>query len=298
MISSPLITVVTPSYNRAAYLQRLYESLKAQQTSDFIWMIVDDGSTDDTRKVVDGFKADNPLFALEYYYKPNGGKHTALNLAIDKATTPLFFIVDSDDMLTPDAITTIEDDWRTIDTTDSTGISYLRGYDTERQIGDIFPKDHDIDTFNNVRIWHHVNGDKAEVWATEHLKKLRFPVFEGERFIGENWMWTQMSDMAPMLFVNKIIYISEYIEGGLTRSGRKMRIGCPHGGMTNSLVMMDVKFPLRYRVKNTLLYVAYGFFARLSVSQIIHCKYSLLTAICLFPGYMLYKFWEKKYLKN
>lgn len=292
MTHSPLITIVTPSYNRAAYLRRLYESLTKQTCTDFVWMIVDDGSTDDTLAAVDVFKAANAPFAIEYYHKQNGGKHTALNLAIDKATTPLFFIVDSDDMLTPDAIATIKDDWNVADD-GMVGISYLRGYDTTRPIGDLFPKDHVLDTFNNVRVRQRVGGDKAEVWATVCLKELRFPVFEGERFIGESWMWTQVSDMGQMLFVNKIIYVCEYLEGGLTQSGRRLRVRCPQGGMTYSLLMMDRKFPMRDRLKNALLYVNYGFFAKRSVCDIVKCKHPLLAAMCLAPGYMLYRYWKR-----
>lgn len=146
-----------------------------------------------------------------------------------------------------------------------------------------------------MRVRHHVKGDKAEVWATEYLKRLRFPVFKGERFLVESWMWVQVSDMADMLFVNKVIYICEYLEGGLSQSGRKLRINCPNGGRTFSLLMMGSKFPLKERIKNGMLYVAYNFFSHRRVSEAFYCRHTFITALCLIPGYLLYCYWDKKY---
>lgn len=290
-----LITIVTPSYNRAGYLPRLFESLKRQTSYNFVWMIVDDGSTDSTRQTVEAFSKDCPKFRIEYIYKANGGKHTALNLAIDKTTTELFFIVDSDDMLVPNAIETIEKDWNTVSGRHLSGISYLKGFSVDKPIGNLFPYDHCIDSYNHVRVWQRVTGDKAEVWTTEYLKRLRFPVFEGERFLVESWMWVQVSDMADMLFVNKVIYICEYLEGGLSQSGRKLRINCPQGGRTFSLLMMDRKFPLKERIKNGLLYVAYNFLGHRTVSDVFNCNHTFLSAVCLMPGYLLYRYWNAKY---
>lgn len=290
-----LVTVVTPSYNRASLLPRLFNSLSAQTSHDFVWLVVDDGSTDNTRSVVEQFKEQTQSFKIIYIYKENGGKHTALNVAIDYVETDLFFIVDSDDTLTLDAISTIEKDWQSVKDRHLSGISYLKGYSNDKPIGDFFLKDHVIDSFNNMRVRSHVKGDKAEVWATEYLKRLRFPVYKGERFLVESWMWVQVSDMADMLFVNKVIYLCEYLEGGLSLSGRKLRINCPNGGRTFSLLMMDRKFPLGERIKNGMLYVAYSFFSRRRVSEAFYCRHTLLTALCLIPGYLLYRYWDKKY---
>lgn len=290
-----LVTVVTPSYNRASLLSRLFNSLNAQTSYNFVWLVVDDGSTDNTRSVVEQFKEQAQFFKIIYIYKENGGKHTALNVAIDYVETDLFFIVDSDDTLTPDAISTIEKDWQSVKDRHLSGISYLRGYSKDKPIGDRFLKDHIVDSFNNMRVRHRVKGDKAEVWATEYLKRLRFPVYKGERFLVESWMWVQVSDMADMLFVNKVIYLCEYLEGGLSQSGRKLRINCPNGGRTFSLLMMDSRFPLGERIKNGMLYVAYNFFSHRRVSEAFDCRHTFLTAFCLVPGYLLYRYWDKKY---
>ena len=99
------ITVFTPTYNRAYILPKLYESLKKQTCMNFEWLIIDDGSTDDTSEVVKTFKTDK--FPILYYYKKNGGKHTAMNYSHPYINGDLLFIVDSDDVLTNDAIETI-----------------------------------------------------------------------------------------------------------------------------------------------------------------------------------------------
>jgi glycosyltransferase involved in cell wall biosynthesis len=294
-----LITVVTPTFNRANYLPILFNSLKVQTCFDFVWLVIDDGSTDNTREVISKIKEENPPFEVQYEYKKNGGKHTALNLAIEKVDTELFFIVDSDDKLTSDAIETIKNDWESFKHghphQQLCGISYLRGYSDIKPIGDRFPEDYLVDSFNDVRVRQHVMGDKAEVWTTEYLKRFRFPVFAGERFLVESWMWVQVSSLAPMLFINKVIYLTEYLEGGLTESGRKLRIRCPQGGMVFSLLMMDRQFPMRDRIKNGLLYIAYSRFAHKPIAQTLRCSYHLLALLSLIPGNLLYLYWNKKY---
>lgn len=292
-----LVTIVTPTYNRCSHLKKLYESLEKQFSKDFIWLIVDDGSVDDTKNVVDEFKQDSS-FLIEYIYKANGGKHTALNVAINHVKTELFFIVDSDDVVTPDAVQTICKDWTQYMSKNLCGISYLRGYDTAHPIGDVFPKDNQIDSFANVRVRYRIMGDKAEVWATRYLKQFRFPVFKGERFLVESWMWLQISDLADMLFINKVIYLTKYLDGGLTKSGRRLRIMCPRGGMEFSFLLMDKKYPWRDRIKNGLLYVAYSFFAHQSIFHTLSNSHCVLTMACLLPGYFLYCYWNAKYNRD
>lgn len=294
MDKQALLTVVTPTYNRSDHLKKLYKSLENQICKDFKWLIVDDGSVDETKSFIKEIKHDSS-FPIGYIYKTNGGKHTALNLAIDNVNTELFFIVDSDDVLTPDAIQTICTDWEKYRSYSLCGISYLRGYDDAHAIGDLFPKNYLIDSFTDVRVRHHVMGDKAEVWVTKYLRQFKFPVFEGERFLVESWMWLQVSDLADMLFVNKVIYVTEYLQGGLTQSGRKLRISCPRGGMDFSLLLMDKGYPCKDRIKNGLLYVTYSFFAHQHISQTLSNRHRVLTLACLLPGYCLYRYWKAKY---
>lgn len=100
------------------------------------------------------------------------------------------------------------------------GISYLRGYNEAEVIGDVFPQDNVIDNFITLRFNKRIGGDKAEVWRTDLLKQFCYPVFDGEKFFGESYIWVKISERNDMLFRNKIVYITAYLEGGLSKSGR------------------------------------------------------------------------------
>lgn len=296
--SKTIVTVVTPTYNREKEIVNLYKSLCLQTNQNFLWMVIDDGSTDNTEGFIKSLDDGSHGFTIKYIKKDNGGKHTALNLAIEKAQTELFFIVDSDDYLTVDAIEVILNDWKKYKELELCGISYLRGFSSKQVIGDEFPQDYMINSFAEIRVNQHIKGDKAEVWATKYLKLLRFPVFPNEIFLVESYLWLQISQMADMLFVNKIIYITEYLKGGLTESGRRLRILCPQGGMSFSLLAMDKKYRLVDRLKNAILYVTYSKFAHKSFVDVIRNDFKCLT-LCAYPlGTIVYFFWKKRYLDD
>ncbi len=290
------ITIVTPSYNRADRLGALYRSLCRQTNGCFEWLIVDDGSEDDTKQVVEGMLSEGKL-SIAYIYKPNSGKHTALNLAIQKVTTELFFIVDSDDILTPDAVETILRDWEKVKGHHLCGIGYLRGYEREKVIGDLYTKDGLEDTFINERYNRGINGDKAEVWVTKYLREAGgFPEYLGERFVSESVLWIKMARKRKMLFRNKIIYITEYLQGGLSDSGRALRFQCPHLMAYGSLETMSKEFSWKIRLKESLLYVIYSKFGRSSFRSILNCPYKKLVLAGYLPGLLLYHYWKKKYV--
>ncbi len=286
------MTIVTPTYNRAYILMRLYESIKNQHSSDFDWLIIDDGSKDNTREVVEGFIAEN-IIPIRYLYKENGGKHSALNVAFREVQSELLFIVDSDDVLTPDAVETILNDWEAVRDKNLCGISYLRGYDAERVIGDQHPQDHAIDNFINLRYNRGIDGDKAEVWRTECLRDFQFPEYPGERFISESVAWIYLAKKWDMLMVNKIIYITEYLEGGLSDSGRKLRFQCPNLMAYGSLMTMSKEFSTKIRIKETLLYIVYNKFGGKTFSNMLVKPYIIMISFCYLPGLLLYHYWKR-----
>ena len=291
-----LITIVTPSFNRADKLPNLYNSLQHQTCKDFTWMIIDDGSTDDSKHIISNFSGID--FPIQYIYKENGGKHTALNVAFRKVETELLFIVDSDDILTPDAIETIEKDWESVKEQNLCGISYLRGYSETEVIGDEHPIDHSIDNFINIRFHKKIGGDKAEVWKTSCLKGLQFPENPHEKFISETYMWLKLAKRWDMLFVNKILYITEYLEGGLSDSGKPLRFKSPKNMIEGSLETMSEHFPLKWRIKETLLYIVYSKFDGRGLKDMSNCPYKGLVLTCYVPGILLYHYWKKKYHLN
>lgn len=259
------ITILTPSYNRGEMLDKLYKSLCQQGNKNFDWLIVDDGSTDNTRQIVDTW-VDEALVSIQYIYKENGGKHTALNLGISMIDSELTFIVDSDDYLTENAIETIlefhEKYEDRIESDKLCGYSFLRAYSDGKVNTGEYPVDEVIDTYRQQRINNNLLGDKAEVYYTKILKQFPFEVFEGEKFMPEDAVWLKMSGPYNMVHANRVIYICDYLEGGLTKTGRKMKIYSPYGMMYRSAVYIndpDVNF--RVKIKMMVLYHIYSKFA-------------------------------------
>ena len=140
-----------------------------------------------------------------------------------------------------------------------------------------------------------IRGDKAEVWRSAYLKEYAFPEFEGERFIGESYLWCQISEKYDIYAVNEIIYICEYQEDGLTMSGRRLRIHCPNGGMANASVQLKKLYPIIHRVKNGILFNCYRCFTKGKPLIPTKKEEKLLLELTRIPGFILYKRWKKKY---
>lgn len=215
-----MITVFTPTFNRESTLRRLYESLLCQTNKNFEWLIVDDGSSDGTEELIKTFINGNNDFNIAYYKQPNGGKHRAINFGVHKAKGELFFIVDSDDYLTEDAIESLYCWSNSINDKDKfAGVSGLRGYNNSEVIGGNMKKEY-IDATNIQRGKFQLDGDKAEAYFTDVLKRFPFPEIDGEKFLLEAVVWDTIAlNGYKIRWFNKIIYITEYLEGGLTKSG-------------------------------------------------------------------------------
>lgn len=216
------ITVFTPTYNRANLLGRLYDSLKRQNYESFEWLIVDDGSLDNTEEVVNSF-IEEKLINIRYMKKMNGGKHTALNVGIDNAKGELFWIVDSDDYIVEDSLNYIWNKWSEIENKSMfAGLSGLKGYSNGNIIGSKSNNEYiDTDTLS-YRYKYRISGDKAEVYRTDVLKKFKFPEFIGEKYVTEAVVWNRIAnEKLKLRFLNKVTYVCEYLDGGLTNTSDK-----------------------------------------------------------------------------
>ena len=293
------LTILTPTYNRSTTLPRLFESLKEQTVQSFVWMVVDDGSQDGTGELVEGWKkeAEFPLICL---YQENGGKHSALNRGISRIETELTYIVDSDDYLPDDAVEIIlnyHEKYREAE--GLCGYSFLRCYPDGRVNEACFPEDEKTDTYINARINGGIAGDKAEVFYTRILKQFPFPVYEGEKFVPEDLIWVQMSGPYRMVHINRCTYISEYLEGGLTRSGKRMKIKAPRAMTERARIYLNhPEVNGKTKCKMALLYVIYGHFAGCSGRQLMEGLNSRSRgwyAAGYVPGTILYLLWRRKY---
>lgn len=288
-------TVLTPAYNRAGLLCACFDSLCGQTDFDFEWLIVDDGSTDDTEAVVKGFRTDQ--FPIQYIKKPNGGKHTALNAAHPYIHGRYVLLLDSDDALTADAIARAKAAWAEWDSMQNVGIvTFLKGSGVDDPNCIAADWNTPVDIMRYRRICIHSN-DCCEIIRTELFKKYPFPVFPGERFLAEGALWGRVSYDCKCVYINRVIYLCEYLEGGLTKAGRAMRIRNPLGGMYHANVYMAKKNFLKNRIKNGLLYTCYGFFAQKTPCQMAQsCQSKALMWLCLPFGWLLYLGWRGKYL--
>ena len=177
-----LLTILTPTYNRGNLLKQCYESLEKQSLKDFEWLVIDDGSQDDTRDIIAEISKESS-FPIRYYYKPNGGKHTALNLGFQQIKGTLTIILDSDDRLTEDAVETIKLSWNKYKNVQNlSSIAFLRCYSDKKIVGDLFPEDEFKSNHIDCRINFGVKGDKSEVYITKILQKYTFPVLKEKGF--------------------------------------------------------------------------------------------------------------------
>lgn len=226
-----MVTVFTPIYNRAYIVERLYQSLLRQTSYNFEWIIVDDGSTDDIAGKIEGWRNGMDLFPIQYVQQPNGGKHRAINKGVSIANGDAFFIVDSDDYLTDNAIELIEAWWKDIAGDDKfAGVSGLRASEDIDIIGGVPAFNQYVDATNLEREEHGLNGDKAEVYKTAILKRYPFPEFEGETFLTENVVWDKIANDGYLIrWYNQVTYICEYREDGLTRAGMEKFYASPRG---------------------------------------------------------------------
>ncbi|WP_333502532.1 glycosyltransferase family 2 protein [Mitsuokella jalaludinii] len=287
------ITVLTPTYNRGHLLTKLHESLAKQTIKDFQWLIIDDGSTDDTAQIVESLP--NETFYMEYKKKENGGKHTALNFSHPYIKGDLVVIVDSDDYLTSDAIERILDDWDKykMDKTIS-GLSYLK-MTTERVIlSKKPPEPYFVSDFITYRMNKNISGDQCEVIRSDLFKSFTFPVFPQERFISEGILWRWIAKRYKTVYRDIPIYICEYLEGGLTKSGRKFRMKNPHGMMENCKSFFIPEIHLSVKVKEAILYDVYALASQKNVFKCIsESTAPFLCSLFLPVGCAFYIKWSR-----
>lgn len=216
-----MITVFTPTYNRGYILSKVYESLKKQDCKDFEWIVVDDGSVDNTEQLFEIWQKEKAGFSIIYKKICNGGKHRAINLAVQMAKGDAFFIVDSDDYISDDAISFIKEKFVYIaDNEDFAAISGLKCSYLDGNVvgGEVSFSDY-VDATNLEREKYHLLGDKAEIYKTKILKKYPFPEFEGENFLAESAVWNLIAlDGYKIRWFNKKIYFCEYLKDGLTQN--------------------------------------------------------------------------------
>ena len=249
------ITVFTPAYNRADLLGRCFESMKRQTRKDFIWMIIDDGSKDNTREVVESWLREPLDFELRYFYKENGGLHTAYNEAIARIETELCVCIDSDDFMPDDAIEKILAFWEEHGSDEYAGIVGLDFYLDGKVIGDPLPEQKTVNLIDlHTGKYPIVNGDRTNVVRTELYRKFApMKVFPGEKNFNPHYMHLQISREYDFLVLNENLRFVDYQPQGMSNSMLWQYRNSPRSfAEIRKLYLSFPNSPLKYRVRHSV----------------------------------------------
>lgn len=281
------LTVFTPTYNRKHLLPRLYESLKNQIDKNFIWMIIDDGSSDGTKDLVEEWQKENHL-QIEYFYKENEGMHSAHNWAYEKITTSWNTCIDSDDMMTENAVETIYKHIKSI--TNNEDFYAVVGLDADRQgniIGTRFPDDLKKIKFNEIYLKYHLTGDKKIVYRTWIMKKLPpYPIYEGERLVPLDYKSLLADQFSFVKPVNQVLCIVEYQDDGSTRNMLKQYRRNPRGFAFSRISRINYGINIKERMKNAIHLVSSILFSK-DFASLFKTNYTLLVLSAIPMGIIL-----------
>ena len=234
------LTIFTPTYNRAYCLPRLYESLQRQSSKDFIWLVIDDGSKDQTEVQVKEWMKENENngFLIQYIYKENGGVHTAMRLAYQRADTELIVTVSSDDYMPEGSVEMILRQWKADRSEQYAGIIALNMDKDGSVIGTELPKQKSILVSDFYKKGG--KGDKKLIFRTEVLRSYpEIPVFPGEKFCPYSHLYVQMDQEYTFLILNKAVCVVEYRTDGLTKNIKRLRYHNPKGFTYSKRILLQ-----------------------------------------------------------
>lgn len=252
-----MLSIITPSYNRSYTLERAFISLKNQTYKDFEWIIVDDGSVDDTEVICKSFVSND--FPIRYYKKENGGKHTAVNMGVKVAKGDYILILDSDDSLPSQSVEIIHSYCLQVDQDCSFGgvAGYMAhhngdviGHGCERRVIDSNAID--------IRYLHHLKGDMCEVFRASILREFTFPEVEGERFCPESLLWNRIALHYKLRYFPEVVYYRDYLDGGLTDNIIKIRMKSPLLTCMCYAEQSRLRIPFVQRMKSAINYWRFG----------------------------------------
>ena len=257
MSSLPFITVFTPTYNRRHAIGKCYESLKKQSNKSFIWLIIDDGSTDGTDELVKSWQSIDNGFEIRYIYKENGGLHTGYNAAIENSDTEFMMCIDSDDYLEDEAIQTIESFWKENGSEEYAGIVALDRYENGKIIGDFLPNRKSVNLIDlYVGKYKLNNGDRKNVIKTKLYKSVApMKSFDNEKNFNPHYMHLEISKKYDFLVLNEPLCVVEYLEGGMTLNIFKQYLNSPKSfAELRRLAMSFENTPFLFKVKTAIHY--------------------------------------------
>lgn len=224
----PTLTIFTPTYNRADTLHLCYESLCRQTCRDFEWLVIDDGSTDGTRELVEGWQEEKKI-PITYFYQENQGMHGAHNTAYRLIKTELNTCIDSDDYMPDDAVEKIVSFWKQQGNREVAGIIALNVDFKGKLIGIRLPegvKRITVGGFYN----HGGRGDKKLIYRTEVINSYpEYPLFKGEKYVSLGYKYELIDQDYELLILNEPVCCVNYQPDGSTMNMFRQYIRNPQG---------------------------------------------------------------------
>ncbi|MFA9189954.1 glycosyltransferase family A protein [Flavobacterium sp. FZUC8N2.13] len=254
------LTVFTPSYNRAYLLPQLYSSLCNQSSQDFIWLIVDDGSTDNSQELIKGWMTEDKI-QIQYVYQENQGMHGAHNAAYANIKSEFNVCIDSDDFMPDNAVEIILRECENLDEKYA-GILGLDANKNGEIIGTGIPESLTAVKLNELYSLHKIKGDKKIVYRTEIVKKYpKYPLYEKERFVPLDYLYLLIDQDYHLKPVNKILCIVEYQADGSSMNIFKQYRNHPNGFAFSRVSRIKYAKTFEERFKNAIHLVSSSFFA-------------------------------------
>ena len=290
------LTIFTPTYNRAHTIIRTYESILQQNIAllyDVEWLIVDDGSTDNTEVLVNDWGKEQLPFALRYIKQRNGGKHTAFNRAIQVANGELFFTVDSDDWLADDSVENIFNNSDIIlNSSNLAGMIALKCFPNGKLIGNPYPDNYPNSSAFELELKGQ-GGERSIVFKTDIIKQYPFPVISDERFCTENVVYDKIDQKYKYVVSNNILTVCEYQEDGLTSNLYSLMIRNAVGYKIYYAQRIDMAVSLQDRVGYAIRYNAFKLLKNESLYN-YKGKYKLLVNLMFPIGFGAYFYYKLK----
>ena len=282
-----MLTVFTPTYNRAYTLPKLYKSLLAQTNKNFIWLLIDDGSTDNTKSLVQSW-IDKGQINIQYIFQKNQGMHGAHNTAYKSITTELNVCIDSDDYMPDDAVDLILDFWKEKASDKVAGIVGLDATINGNIIGTTIPQHINKSTLGDLYHKHKILGDKKLVLRTEVVKKYpTYPIFKDEKFVPLGYLYNLIDQDYPLLTLNEVLCIVEYMPDGSSMNIFKQYVKNPKGFAFSRIARMENPNSCLELIKNTIHYVSSSIFSN-NKDYIKESQKKCLTLLVTPIGILLY----------
>lgn len=256
VILNPKITIFTPTYNRKELLSKCYNSLLKQSNKQFVWQIIDDGSEDETNSLVDKWIEEGEM-NIEYIYKENGGKVSAINRSLEITNTKYWFCLDSDDYLTDNAIEIIIKKLKLIEDNENIcGLLGLRIGIDGKPMGNVnsIPADLKFAKLRDIRIDLGIDTEYIQVFKTKVVKQYPYPLIKGEKFMALSFAFDQIDAKYNYLIIHEGLMISEYQEDGMTKHKRKLIKENPKGYTLYNKQRFLLEKNLKQKIKAAILY--------------------------------------------